>query len=112
MDTPYDFGDNGLPLPLFSQLPLTPLIPLPSSYDNYDVGEYPPLAPDTLEQQMALEQQAPDPTLDRPAPAPIVRETPRARYRQRASRARQVISTPTRPKLLPQGSRCTDLTGL
>ena len=78
MDTPYDFGDNGLPLPLFSQLPLTPLVPLPSSYGSYGAGEYPPLAP--------------DPTLDRPAP--IVRETPRARYRQRASRARQVISTP------------------
>ena len=37
------------------------------------VGEYPPLAPDALEQQVA-----PDPTLDRPAPAPIVRETPRS----------------------------------
>ena len=56
MDTPYDFGDNGLPLPLLSQLPL-PLVPLPSSYGSYGVGEYPPLAPDALEQQVYISSQ-------------------------------------------------------
>jgi hypothetical protein len=52
MDTLFDLGDNGpspMPLPLLSQLPL-PLVPLPSSYGSYGVREYPPLAPDALDQ--------------------------------------------------------------